>query len=67
MATEWKSLDFNTKLEIIYLYKGGKIKIRRQRGLYFLTLFTKLKNKEKIWYILNTRKRTVFLSFMNTH
>jgi hypothetical protein len=70
MAKEWKSLDFNTKLEIIYLCEGGnssKSKRRRQYGLHSLTLFTTLKNKEKIWYILKTNKLTVFLFFMNIH
>jgi hypothetical protein len=25
MAMDWKSLDFNTKLEIIHLYKGENL------------------------------------------
>jgi hypothetical protein len=70
IAVEWKSLDFNTKLEIIHRCEDGsssKNETRRQHGLNSLPLFTTLKNKEKIWYILNTSKITLFLSFMNTH
>jgi hypothetical protein len=39
----------------------------RQSGLISLVLFTMLKNKEKIQYIQNLRKRTLFLSFMSTY
>lgn len=70
MAMKWKSLDLNTKLEIICLCEVSSLSksgTGRQSGLISLVLFTMLKNKEKIQYIQNLRKRTLFLSFMSTY
>jgi hypothetical protein len=57
-------------LEIIHLYEvssPSSNKIGRQYGLTSLTLFMLLKNKEKIRYIPNLSKLTVFLFFVSTY
>jgi hypothetical protein len=44
------------ELEIIHLFEAGsspKIEIGRLYELTYWTLFTILKNKKNIWYILN--------------
>lgn len=70
MAMKGKSSDLNTKFQIICQCEVNtlsKSETGRQYGLISLTLFTILKNKEKIQYILNLRKLTLFLSFMSTY
>jgi hypothetical protein len=70
MATELKSLDLNLRLEIICLCEVGsssKSKTGRWYGLISSTLFMSLKNKEKMWYILNLGKSILFPSFVSAY